>query len=149
MRGSYKERKYTLRQIQDMEQRLKNYEISVKQLMKEESIGLDRLKKEFEMAGIKFPKIPPGKRAQAPTQEEINSVVSYRNKFNVGYQRCAFALSKKGISSISARKCRAIYELEGLFLYEHEFKEKDEERIRYAAKMVGQIWHSSMIKRET
>ena len=51
-----------------------------------------------------------------------------------------FALSKKGISSISARKCRAIYELEGLFLYEHEFKEKDEERIRYVAKMVGQIW---------
>ena len=143
-RGNYKERKYTMQQIKDFERRLKEYKVSVRQLMKEERIGLKRLKKEFADAHVEFPIIPPGRKASVPTKEEIDAVIEYREKFNVGYQLCAFALDKKNIVSISARKCAEIYEMNDLFLYGHEYKEKDEERIRYVAKMVGQIWHTDL-----
>ena len=32
----------------------------------------------------------------------------------------------------------------GLYQYEHEFKAKEQERIRYVAKLMGQIWHTDL-----
>ena len=143
-RGPYKERIYTFEQILEFERRIKEHKQTIKGLMKEEKIGIKRLKKEFALAQVPFPEIQRGRKPSEITQDEIDAVIEYRKKFAVGYQKCAFALMKKNIATISARKCASIYESEGLFLYEHEYIEKDEERIRLDAKMVYQIWHTDL-----
>ena len=143
MPRTFKHPKITTFQAQHMLDQLKEGKVTVRQLMKEHSIGLEGLKKEFKKAGLEYPIIPRGRKPKIPTEEEIAAVTKYRNDFGVGYQKCAFALKREGKASLSARQCAIIYESQGLFLYEHEYKEK-EERIRYVAKMVGQIWHTDL-----
>ena len=142
-RGNYKIRKFTEKELQLICQELISG-VPLRTILKREAVGLERLKKEFEMANIEYPIIKTGRKAKPPSQDLIDKVVEYRSQFNVGYQRCAFALNKKNIISISARQCMTIYELEGLYMYEHEYKDKDQGRIRYVAKMVGQIWHTDL-----
>ena len=142
-RGSYNSRKFTDQQIQQIKHELVNG-VPLRTILKRESVGLERLKKEFKMANIEYPDIQTGRKPKPPSQGQIDKVIEYRNQFNVGYQRCAFALNKKGIIPITARQCSSIYELEGLYKFEHEYKDKDQGRIRYVAKMVGQIWHTDL-----
>lgn len=92
--------------------------------------------------GIQFPKLKNGRPRATISQPTIDAVKSYKVSFNVGYQRTAFALQKRGIEC-SERTIRTIFELEGLFLYEQPYKEK-EPRIRYVAKLAGQVWHTDL-----
>ena len=107
-RGPYKERIYTMEQILEFEQRIREGKRTIKSLMKEEQIGIRRLKKEFSLARVPFPKVRPGRKPSEITQDEIDAVTEYRKKFAVGYQKCAFALAKKNIATMSARKCASI-----------------------------------------
>ena len=145
MRGTYKHQKYTREQIEEMRMRLLNREISVADLLKEQEIGYTRLKREFAQAGVPFPKLKVGKRPKAILNEEIDAVLEYRKKFTVGYQRCSFALKRKGLTTLSARKCNSIFKTNSLYIFERKTEEKEEkERTRYVAKMVGQIWHTDL-----
>lgn len=79
-------------------------------------------------------------RPQLQLEESlVQKVVDYRNNTKVGYQQCAFALN------LSEWLVRTIYELKGLFIFEQEFLNTEEEHPNlFVAKYVGQLWHTDI-----
>ena len=85
----------------------------------------------------------PGRPFNPITSSEIQLVENYRSKYNVGYQRTFSALYLRG-ETITEHKVRQIFELNGLFKYEKDFKEDPLDFVNYVARYAGQIWHTDL-----
>ena len=93
--------------------------------------------------GLEIPVFKNGRRFKLPNNEEIQLVRNYLQKFRVGYQRCCEALILHE-TPLTEWKVRQIYEMEGLYMYEKEFKQKNCHLNRFVAPFIGQIWHTDL-----
>ncbi|KAH0791103.1 IS2 transposase TnpB [Histomonas meleagridis] len=74
-RGPYKQQIYTFEQILEFERRIKEHKQTIKGLMKEEKIGIKRLKKEFALAQVPFPEIQRGKPSEITNASALARIV--------------------------------------------------------------------------
>jgi transposase InsO family protein len=97
----------------------------------------------FSKHGIPLPAVKKGRRHTAATAEEVKSVTEYRGKYNVGYQRTAFAMTKSG-TPMTAYKVQTIFEENGLYTDEKEYQPESSHPNRFVAKYVNQLWHTDL-----
>ncbi|OHT05149.1 hypothetical protein TRFO_27217 [Tritrichomonas foetus] len=129
--------------------------VSIKKILRREHMTKKTLMKQFELAHIPFPTLMKGRKKKKPTNYQINAVISYTNKFHVGYIRCTDDLKHEG-TVMTAHQTYNIYKLLDLFLKRNgddsenlhkTSQEVDTQKIcflRYHAKYVNQIWHTDL-----
>ena len=97
----------------------------------------------FKKFNIEYPKLRKGRRPKDVDQIIVNAILEYTTKFRVGYQRMTDVLSRKGFE-ITQNQVKTINEIEGLFLFEKEYKPDDAHDLRFVAPFVNQIWHTDL-----
>lgn len=115
--------------------------ISQKDAAKILGIRPTNLKKIWNERGLESK--PVGRPLKKISITLVEEVINYKKKFNVGYQRCCKVMKRKGFKT-SEYEIQTIFEKEGLFNYEIEFKNSEENRKNYVAKFVNQLWHTDL-----
>ena len=125
----------------NLHQKVNNGELTQKQAAKEACMRESKLIEIWKNLDL-FPK-KRGRQVQEIPDETKKRVLQYNDTFPVGYQRCYQGLRKR-LCSVSEWQTRVVYESEGLFKYEHEYKPHCDDRIRYVAHMPNQLWHTDL-----
>jgi transposase InsO family protein len=91
------------------------------------------------------PKVKRGRPTKRVRDFVAEAVLTYREKFRVGYQRTTegLARNREHPIDVSEAMVRKIFEDCNLFLYEREEKEPSHLK-RFAAKFCGQLWHTDL-----
>ena len=92
---------------------------------------------------MEIPKFKKGRKFVNITQKQIDWVLDYKSKFEVGYQRAARALQRRNFK-ITEYQTRFIFELHDLYLFEKVYVDKRTHSNRYVAKNVNQIWRTDL-----
>lgn len=128
---------------------LNNRETTYSKILKENHISKNTFKKRLEKYGLSMPDLDPGRpHKQMENQEEVKlKIINYRNKFNVGYKTCCYALNLRFNEKLINTKLtefdvRKIYFENNLFTSHKEKPPK--RRISYVAEMANQIWHTDL-----
>ena len=90
--------------------------------------------------------LPPknkGRPIQLVPKNIKNDILEFHSKFPAGYKRTFASIAKKH-PCISEYKVRIVFEEFGLFQYEKEYLEKNDNFLRYVAKYANQIWHTDL-----
>ena len=94
-----------------------------------------------EIEQIQIPK--RGRPAKEIQQSQVDFVLSYRESFNVGYQRMA-QVSKVYTVPITKHQMVSIYKNNELFLYQKNIKKENCHKKMFTAKYVNQLWHTDI-----
>ena len=91
----------------------------------------------------KYKPIKTGRPIKVLNEKLIKEVLEYRKKFNVGYKRCTQVMKRKGFEA-TYYEIFTIFEMEGLFTYDIEYKDDKKNFKNYYAKYEHQIWHTDL-----
>ena len=97
----------------------------------------------FRKHNIEYPKLKRGRPSKNVEQNVHDTILHYIRKFRVGYKRMTDVLLKKGFN-VSQNQVRTVYENDGLFLFEKEYKPENDHKLRFVAPFVNQIWHTDL-----
>ena len=122
---------------------LESSQVSTKAVRAHYACRYDTFKEAAAAAGVHIGELPRGGLRKYVSKELEDAVLNYKSDYITGYKRTGAALRKRGYG-ISDYGTRLIFEKEGLFCYEHEFKEKSVHTNRYAAKYANQLWHTDL-----
>ena len=89
----------------------------------------------FGLVILKFKK---GRTLVEVTQKQIDWVLDYKSKFDVGYQRAARALQRRNFK-ITEYQTRFIFEMHSLYMFEKIYFNKLTHTNRFVAQYANQI----------
>ena len=127
-----------------IDQKLRNGEISIRALCKQFRCGHSQIKKIYKKFNLQYPDLSAGKKCQPLSEEIAQKVHDYLQRFKVGYQRMTSTLKRMGYSNVTEYQVRNLYEKEGYYLYEKEYKPKSDHNNRFEAPFANQLWHTDL-----
>ena len=117
--------------------------ITIREITSHFNCSNTSLKKQFYKHNIEYPKLKRGRPLKSVDECVYNTITQYTQKFRVGYKRMTDVLLRKGFK-VSQNQVRIVYENEGLFLFEKEYKPDNDHKLRFVAPFVNQIWHTDL-----